>query len=123
MWKLLSTHGGRHDLGSQRSMGPALWVLGALGAAVAASCPSAEDDAGIGGAGATSAAPSSSSSSSAASTGGGGSGGTGGAGCECTAAKPICDEATGECFECLPTDDPCPTGQYCKESSKTCEVG
>jgi IgGFc binding protein len=73
-----------------------------------------------------------------ASTGGGGSGGgvtsassSSGTGGEpaCTGpadcaepSKPICDTASGNCVACLPTQDGCPTGQYCTAANE-CAIG
>jgi len=62
----------------------------------------------------------------------GGMGGTGGTGggvgpgckqdCENEPKNKVCDTMTGDCVECLPSEDPCAQGQYC-EVSYTCTVG
>jgi Cys-rich repeat protein len=56
-----------------------------------------------------------------AATGGAGTGGAAGVGgsggcsanSDCAAPTPVCDTSSSTCVECLPTDDQCPTGQYC----------
>lgn len=59
---------------------------------------------------------------SAASAGSGGSGG-----CtsnnDCAAPLTVCDVANNTCVQCLPSDDPCPTGQYCDPAANTCASG
>lgn len=68
-----------------------------------------------------------------ASTGGtsgaGGSGGTAGSGSgchgdqDCSGTKPRCNTSTGQCVQCLPTDDTCPAGKYCAKASYSCQTG
>ena len=37
-------------------------------------------------------------------------------------AKPFCDNVSGDCVACLPTQDNCPTGQYCTPAN-ACAIG
>lgn len=41
--------------------------------------------------------------------------------CTATPATPVCEPTSGNCVECLPTDDTCPAGTYCKGT--TCTIG
>ena len=86
----------------------------ALGAGLVASC---------GGGGTTS----TTSGGGGGGNGGSGSGGGGGVACavDCSTnnAAPVCDPASGQCVECLPTSDTCIDGEYCNAGSKTCKVG
>ncbi|MFO0760723.1 MAG: hypothetical protein U0359_29865 [Byssovorax sp.] len=56
-------------------------------------------------------------------TGGDVTGCKGNADCAASATKPICDTSTGQCVECLPSDDPCPMGKVCSPDTHTCGVG
>jgi hypothetical protein len=52
-------------------------------------------------------------------------GGDGGPTCtdntDCGAALPICEPSSGQCVECLPSDDPCPFGSHC--DGQSCALG
>src|SRR5262245_49027580 len=64
-------------------------------------------------------------------TGAGGQAGAGGGSSGCTtnadcANDPngdVCDTMTGDCVGCLPSNDQCPSGQYCNPTTDQCEVG
>ncbi len=64
------------------------------------------------------------SSASGGSSGNAGAAGSGGcsSNAECAAPTPVCDTAQGVCVECTPSDDPCPTGQYC-DTTNQCASG
>ena len=57
-----------------------------------------------------------------------GTGGSGGGGCTTSAdcsgnpSGSICDTSTGDCVECTPTDDVCPSGQFCDQGG-VCAAG
>ena len=43
--------------------------------------------------------------------------------CVGNAAGPACDTATGRCVQCVASDDTCPVGQYCVDSTHACAAG
>ena len=43
--------------------------------------------------------------------------------CATDPGRPACDVTTGRCVACTPTDDRCPSGQYCVASTNTCAAG
>src|SRR6185437_7818198 len=56
-------------------------------------------------------------------TGGGATGCTEDSDCATSAGGPVCDTATGQCGQCSPENDMCPTAQYCAGASLTCTPG
>lgn len=123
--------GGSAGSGGQGNAGGSSAGSSGTGGSTGGSSGSGGSTAGTGGQAGTAGATGGSTTGGTAGSGAGGSAGSGGGTTLCTTdadcaddpAGAVCQVGTGQCVECLPSNDTCPPGQFCKASILHCASG